>query len=197
MGADIISSGIDNVCSALYISILGYTKCVEITDHFIQNTVFNVIDIRLDDARDDRRLVSEFKADPGQCVSGLRPVCVQSSSCEFLLCTRPMFALRPPSVHTERGRRAFCVHCAFTPRSPFVNAAFTLRSFWFFRKWATLNAGCTLSADWVHATEIIRLRCTVHTSYVFLCVYNVYEYYIHRMNYCVNTSISLPVDLGR
>ena len=77
-------------------------------------------------------------------VSGLRPVCVLLRACT-------VFALRPPSVHTEWGRRAFCVHSVLTLRSLGVNDAFTLRSLWFFRKWATLNATFTLSADWVHA----------------------------------------------
>ena len=38
------------------------------------------------------------------------------------------------SVHTERGRRALCVHFVLTLRSRCVNTAFTLCSLWFFCK---------------------------------------------------------------
>ena len=121
-----------------------------VTLHSIQNTASNGIGLWLAPARDDWRLSSESKADPGQCVSGLRSIRVWSasslrslSSCECLLRACHVFALHPRSVHTERGRRAFCVHCAFKTRSPRVNAAWTLRSHWFFRKWVTLNAACT------------------------------------------------------
>ena len=72
-----------------------------------------------------------------------------------------VFAQRPPSVLTERGRRAFCVHCAFTPGSVCVNVAFTMCSLWSFRKWATLNAACTQRKRKVHANEIKGLHCTV------------------------------------
>ena len=71
--------------------------------------------------------VSVSKTDPGL-------VCVWSASnlrslpgCECLLRACPVFALHPrSSAHTERGRRACCVHWALTLRSPCVHALFTL-----------------------------------------------------------------------
>ena len=94
--------------------------------------------------------LSESKADPGQCVSGLRSIRVWSAS-SLLHCQAAnvccalsiVFALRPRSVHTERSRRALCVHSVLTLRQPWVNAAFTLCPLWIFLKWATLNAVCT------------------------------------------------------
>ena len=62
------------------------------------------------------------------CVSGMRPIRVWSasslrslSSCECLLRACPVFALRPPSVHTEVS-----VHSVSTLRSRRVHPASTL-----------------------------------------------------------------------
>ena len=65
-------------------------------------------------------------SEPGSALDGARDmirfgvsVCVWSASslrsiasCEFLRRACPVFALRLRSVHTKRGRRAFCVHYA-------------------------------------------------------------------------------------
>ena len=61
-------------------------------------------------------LVSESNADPVQCASGLRSICVQSVSGDGVLHARPVFAPHPRSVYTELGQRALCVHATFTPR---------------------------------------------------------------------------------
>ena len=154
----------------------------------VWNTTSNIIGRWLVPARDDWWLSSMSKADPGQCVPGLRSIRVwfspslhSLSGCEFLLRACPVFALRPPSVHTEWGRRAFWVHWAFTLRSPCVNAAFTLRSLWFIRKWATLNAACTLSADWVHACWNHSSACVLYIRHFHIIIHKMYI-----MLWCMN-----------
>ena len=102
-----------------------------------------------------------------QSVSSLRLVWVHcqaaNSCCALALCSL--------CVHSASTRSEVGVHSVSTERSRRVNPASTLRLrcvHWFFRKWVTLNAGCTLSADWVHA-------CWNHSSALYCTCYSTTE----------------------
>ena len=100
-----------------------------------------------------------------QCVSGLRSVCVRSS-----FCSRPLsmvkvccvLALSSLCVHAastrKQGRRAVCAQWAFTRSSRCVRFAFleSERNY--------VNAVCTQSANWLHATEDIHSLCVVYPT---------------------------------
>ena len=112
--------------------------------------------------------VSESKADPGSfsvtcTMSGLRSVCVQSA-----------FSLRPVVVlfvSTESGEGllpyvlcSLCVHAASTQSKVGLHFERSRCVCLLFRKWATMNAACTQSTNWLQATEDIRPHCSEEIS---------------------------------
>ena len=71
--------------------------------------------------------------------------------------------INPGAGHNGNNRLTFRINfeSGFTMRPPCVNAAFTPRSLWFFRKWATLNAfrgRRTVHVSWNHSSALYQGR---------------------------------------
>ena len=112
-----------------------------------------------------KRAINQSEADPRsgyvQFASSLRSIRFWSSYCSrplrvWWVSPARLSCVRAASTQHPRRARSVCFLCPMS-----VHAAFTLRSLWFIRKWATLAAEFTQSADWVDSTKDMSLHCTV------------------------------------